>query len=75
LIPQRERFESPTPLSCRVTVFHHSSLLLTLLPGWSIADWHLMGPVPNVGISELVREGQQWRALRMNELPERVASL
>jgi broad specificity phosphatase PhoE len=55
---------------CRVLL-----LSLQTLPGWSIADWHLMGPVPNVGISELVREGQQWRVLRMNELPEEVASL
>jgi broad specificity phosphatase PhoE len=44
-------------------------LLLSVLPGWSPADWNRMGEVPNVGVSELVREEGEWRALRLNETP------
>jgi probable phosphoglycerate mutase len=50
-------------------------LLLTLLPGWSPADWRRLGPIHNVGISELVREGEDWRAVRLNEVPPAVAAL
>jgi probable phosphoglycerate mutase len=50
-------------------------LLCTLLPGWSVADWHRIGPIHNVAISELFHEGEQWRAVRVNELPAAVASL
>ena len=43
-------------------------LLLSLLPGWGVADWHRMGPIHNVAISELVREGAwAWQAVRINE--------
>jgi broad specificity phosphatase PhoE len=47
-------------------------LLLNLIPGFSVADWHRLGPIANVGLSELVREdaaGRPWRALRVNEVP------
>jgi broad specificity phosphatase PhoE len=50
-------------------------LLFSLLPGHSVADWHRIGPIHNVGISELLRDGEQWRAVRINELPAVVASL
>jgi broad specificity phosphatase PhoE len=43
-------------------------LLLSLLPGWSVADWQKMGPMHNVGVSELVRErNAPWQAVRINE--------
>jgi probable phosphoglycerate mutase len=41
-------------------------LLLSLLPGHSIADWPRLGPIHNVSISELVREETGWRALLLN---------
>jgi broad specificity phosphatase PhoE len=41
-------------------------LLLGLLPGWSVADWHKMGPMHNVGVSELIHDGNAWEALRIN---------
>lgn len=44
-------------------------LLLTLLPGYSVADWQRLGPIRNVAISELVAEGESWQALMLNELP------
>jgi 2,3-bisphosphoglycerate-dependent phosphoglycerate mutase len=49
-------------------------LLLSLLPGYSIRDWHRIG-TDNVAIHELLYEGQIWRALRINELPAEVADL
>jgi broad specificity phosphatase PhoE len=42
-------------------------LLLNLLPGRSVADWKRLGPVPNLGLSELVQDGNGWQALRLNE--------
>jgi probable phosphoglycerate mutase len=50
-------------------------LLLTLLPGWSIADWRRLGPVHNVGIHELVGENGAWQAVRLNAVPAAVAAL
>jgi probable phosphoglycerate mutase len=50
-------------------------LLFSLLSGYSVADWHRIGPIHNVSISELLREGDHWRAVRVNELPEAVASI
>jgi broad specificity phosphatase PhoE len=42
-------------------------LLLTLLPGRSVADWKRLGPVPNLGLSELVQDSDGWQTLRLNE--------
>jgi probable phosphoglycerate mutase len=49
-------------------------LLLSVLPGHSIADWHDIH-TNNVAINELLREGESWRALRLNDLPADVAGL
>jgi len=54
-------------LVCRV-------LLLSLLPGYSIGDWHRIG-IDNVAIHELLIEGETWRALRINDLPAEVADI
>ena len=43
-------------------------LLLSLLPDYSIRDWHRIG-IDNVAINELLHDGETWRALRINELP------
>jgi broad specificity phosphatase PhoE len=42
-------------------------LLLSVLPGYTVADWHRLGPIRNVGISELIRQGDRWEAIRLNE--------
>jgi broad specificity phosphatase PhoE len=47
-------------------------LLLTLLADYSVADWHRIGPIHNVGISELVGNVDGWRAVRLNEVPAAV---
>jgi broad specificity phosphatase PhoE len=47
-------------------------LLLSVLPDWTVADWKRLGPVKNVGVSELVWDGE-WRAVRLNDVPEAAA--
>jgi broad specificity phosphatase PhoE len=49
-------------------------LLLSVLPGYSISDWHNI-QIYNVAINELLRDGESWRALRLNELPAEVARI
>jgi broad specificity phosphatase PhoE len=50
-------------------------LLFTLLADYSVADWHRIGPIHNVGISELIGEAGNWRAVRLNEVPAIAACL
>jgi broad specificity phosphatase PhoE len=50
-------------------------LLLSLLPGWSIADWKRLGPIHNVAITELINADGRWEAVRINELPAEVQEL
>jgi probable phosphoglycerate mutase len=50
-------------------------LLLSLVPGYSPADWHVVGPIYNTAITELVREDAIWRAVRINDVPPEVASV
>ncbi len=48
-------------------------LLLTLLPGWSIADWERFGPIRNLAYSELEGEASSgWQALQLNVLDEAI---
>jgi broad specificity phosphatase PhoE len=42
-------------------------VLLSILPGWSLADWTKLRPFHNVCLSELVDEDGQWRAVRLAE--------
>jgi probable phosphoglycerate mutase len=44
-------------------------LLLSLLRGYSVADWPRLGPIPNVGVSELVEMDGVWQAVALNEQP------
>jgi broad specificity phosphatase PhoE len=46
-------------------------LLLSLLPGYTVADWQSLGPIRNVGISELQLAGENWSAVRLNDVPPR----
>jgi probable phosphoglycerate mutase len=48
-------------------------LLLSLLPGYSISDWHDIH-IDNVAINELLHDGRSWRALRLNDLPAALAN-
>jgi broad specificity phosphatase PhoE len=44
-------------------------LLLSLLPDWSVNRWRQFGPIPNLSLSELVWDGQVWRAEVLNQVP------
>jgi probable phosphoglycerate mutase len=44
-------------------------LLLSLLKGYTVADWMKLGKIPNVSISELIGSGRDWNALRISEVP------
>jgi 2,3-bisphosphoglycerate-dependent phosphoglycerate mutase len=44
-------------------------LLLSLLAGLGVADWHRLGPIANVGVTELVGGPGGWQAVRLNEVP------
>jgi len=50
-------------------------LLLNVLSGHSPADWQRLGSMRNLGITELLGEGDSWRALRVNEVPAEVSAL
>jgi broad specificity phosphatase PhoE len=60
----------------RVVVVAHGLvckvLLLSVLPGWSVADWVTLGPVRNVGVSELLLSRAGWEAVRLNAVPDEV---
>lgn len=43
-------------------------LLLELMAGWSVADWHRVGPIRNAAVHELLFDGV-WRALTVNNRP------
>lgn len=57
-------------------------LLLSVVPGYTIADWKRLGPIYNVAITELTRDEMStpstprlWRALRINDLPAPVQAV
>lgn len=63
----------------RVAVIAHGVvckvLLLSLLPGRGPADWTRLGRALNLSVTELVLDGHEWRAERLLEVPEPVASV
>jgi broad specificity phosphatase PhoE len=63
---------------CLVVVAHGvvcKVLFLTILPGYSPADWQRLGPIRNAALTELEGNGGRWQALRLNAWPEAVAAL
>jgi len=50
-------------------------LLVSLLEGWSVADWLKLGRIPNVGVHELIGGGGSWKAVRISEVPPAVLAL
>jgi 2,3-bisphosphoglycerate-dependent phosphoglycerate mutase len=44
-------------------------LLVSVLAGWSVADWQKLGSIPNAAITELREEDGLWRATRIAEWP------
>jgi broad specificity phosphatase PhoE len=50
-------------------------LLLSVLPGWSVADWVKLGPIRNLGVSELTATPAGWAAVRLNVVPAAVEAV
>ena len=50
-------------------------LLVSVVNGWTVADWSKPGPIQNVAISELVQAGKGWEPVRINELPTVIRDL
>jgi hypothetical protein len=46
-------------------------LFLSILPGYSVADWQRLGPIRNVTLTKLELTAGYWQARRRNERPER----
>lgn len=50
-------------------------LLLSLLHGHSAADWVAIGRIPNLAVSELVPDGDKWRAKQLLLVPPPVLTV
>jgi broad specificity phosphatase PhoE len=50
-------------------------LLLSLLPGWDATGWVKLGRVANLSVTELVPDGDGWRAKSLLHVPPPVAAL
>ena len=63
----------------RVVVVCHGvvckTLLLSILRGKSHRDWNAVGKIPNLAVSELVPDGELWRAERLLFLPPPVVAV
>ncbi|HEX5271400.1 MAG TPA: histidine phosphatase family protein [Gemmataceae bacterium] len=78
VLPAWERLTRDHEGRCLVVVAHGvvcKVLFLSLLPGFSPADWERLGPIRNAALTELAGSAGRWRARRVNELPEEVARL
>jgi hypothetical protein len=50
-------------------------LLLSLLRDRSPADWERIGKIPNLAVSELVPDGEKWRARQLLIVPPQVQAV
>jgi broad specificity phosphatase PhoE len=50
-------------------------LQLSVVPGWSAADWQNLGSIHNAAITELVQNRAGWQILRLNQMPESSSEL
>ncbi len=69
--PVWERLVQAYAGHCLVLVTHGvvcKVLFLAVLPGLSVADWHRLGPIRNVALTELEQHAGGWQARRLNEL-------
>jgi broad specificity phosphatase PhoE len=72
ILPVWERLTRAYNERCLVVVTHGvvcKVLFLSLLPGFSPADWERLGPIRNVALTELQGSAGRWEARRLNELP------
>jgi broad specificity phosphatase PhoE len=50
-------------------------LLLNILAGYNASDWHRLGRIENVGITEIIGTGRNWQAKRISEIPQKIKEL
>lgn len=78
LLPAFRRVVAAHP-GGRVVVVAHGVvckvLMLSLLPGWGVADWVRFGRVANLSVSELRVDGATWAAGELLVVPPPVAAL
>lgn len=78
LLPAFRRVAAAHP-GGRVVVVAHGVvckvLMLSLLPGWGVADWVRFGRVANLSVSELRLDGGSWAAGDLLRVPPPVAAL
>jgi broad specificity phosphatase PhoE len=70
ILPAWGRATAARPGETRVVVAHGvviRVILLSVLPGYGVADWRRLGKVSNVALNELMYEDGVWRAVRLNE--------
>jgi broad specificity phosphatase PhoE len=75
LLPVWERLTQQHAGQTMILVAHGmvcKVLLLELLAGYTLGDWHRIGPIANVALHELVGDEHSWQAVRINEVPEGV---
>jgi len=78
VLPAFERVATAHPGGRVVLVCHGvvcKVLLLTLLHGKSSADWLSLGRIPNLAVSELVPDGDKWRANELLLVPPPVQTV
>jgi probable phosphoglycerate mutase len=75
ILPVWERLTRQHEGRCLVVVAHGvvcKVLFLSLLPGFSPADWERLGSIRNVALTELEGSAGRWQARRLNQLPDEV---
>lgn len=77
-LPAFERVVAAHPGGRVVVVCHgvvKKTLLLSLLRGKSAANWNAIGRIPNLSVTEMVPDGDRWRAERLMILPPPVQAV
>lgn len=78
LLPVWERLTTDYQGGSLVIVCHGivcRVLLLSLLTGYTVADWVRLGRITNASISELVGDGSHWRSTRIADVPPEVREI
>jgi broad specificity phosphatase PhoE len=74
-VPVLERLAAEFDGRSAVVVAHGATIkivLLSILPGWSPADWRRFGLINNLAVTELVGSDGEWRAETLPKVPDGV---
>ena len=78
VLPVWERLTSEFRDRTMVVVAHGvicKVLLVSVTEEWKLGDWHKLGPIHNVAISDLERSNAGWNAVAVNALPSEIAEV